>query len=1322
MLRILLIAVVTGLCCIPTILFGQWAVVDNTTLGGSIVSGHLFFKDGLLWCGTRSLFVSNDTGVTWSVLLNPPALSNQQVTNVEFFDLQHGIVVTTGKLYITNNGGSTWSMSPLNGTYLNACYAGSDSVIVVANGYGATSGMYVSTDRGITFTRTRALGTALFNPYVLYQGNGKLASSEGQHMILSTDYGQSWSATSDTLVIYDSWTFAIDSCQPNTLYMANEDNQHNRTYSAVLKSTDNGSTWTTPLKRPANSINGSITTSRNGIFIQTLSSGIFRSNDGGLTWDSLGGPNRSADCRTILALNNNILLAMDNNGTLWRTNNAGGMPVISPKPIFTPPSPLTVDECGNPTAVSLGVTGTPCHTYRIIGTIITGSGASFYSQLPAGYPITLDNTSSQLLFSFNNPLHRSGVFNDTLLVRWYDESEGVFHDTTFILSATINAQTPKLIASKASVTFDSVSICETSQDSIIHFKNTGCDTLLISSGPGALPPGFLFDSLQIPVVVPPDSVITFHVRFHPVQPGQVTASLRFDLDKRGKKGVTVVPVSARGFGSKPLPLSIASSLTFKPVSNCHPSSDTTIILKNIGCDTVTINTLPAGLSPVFSLSNVTLPIEIPPGGSASFTIVFKPSATGNFQTTLIFFSDRYGLGDSSKITLFGRNIGASPGLAAADSVINFSTISICDKGKDTTATLINAGCDTMQLISGPGPIGAGYTIDPITFPAVLAPGDSITIGIHFIPPSAGVFQTSLTFQAKQRNLTQNLILTLVGQSSSSFSGPTVLQTSFEFDTVFLCAPVTHDTIVTFTNRGCTPLTIISGPGALGGGFTSDPLSLPVVLQPDSSIDVVFHYTPTIAGSSSAFPQYVLERDAVKSTLSLFLHGEAISGVADFFLSSTTLQFQTVPICSSDSLEFLYTNRGCDSVFVTPKGITGDGDFIAVSGSEKGIANGDTIRILVRLIPQQKGNRQAQYTLHVRERNGREYDTTISISGVVSSGSRILSSKTTSLDFGDLTLCSQYDTTISVVNLGCDSLLISDISVTGTGVLLLTPAPVSIAPAATQAIRIQTQLDTTGHPTTVSAILHITSNATTAVADIPITYSIRYPGLYRIGVEVPSTKAKNGDKVTLRIIADSIPLGLTRLETSLAIANTDLLSYQNYSSVNSVAIQGSTLVITGSPIRLAGDELASLLYQVTLSKDSSTSIVFADVRSNPSDPSYEQCVATVTAGDSGSIAYSFACGERMISNVLDHQPPLKILSTYPDPVSSSVTLDVQTATETAATLELSDMTGRIVRTQQLSFKNGINTIVLSAADLPSATYFITIKAGELQVHSSFIKQR
>ncbi len=1295
-------------------LYSQWVQVAGNVLGGGFF-GAVCYKDNHLWAGRTDLFHSVASGGIWTKVLT--LASGDAIVSIDFLDSVNGVVKTIYKTYVTNNMGQTWRTYTQMG--YAACFLGSaDRIACIGN---PTDIIMVTTNGGTSWNTTFSESQSpLLAYYLIYQGKGKVVANGGLHFLYSTDYGQTWTVKKDTAVLYDSWSFTVDPCgERNEVYVASEDVSNVKNFASILKSTDDGMSWTVSLKRAPSTICGSIVRNSQTIFAQTVDSGIIASTDDGITWNSIGGPSGLLDTRRIATIGNSTVIAGDKFGNLWRNDNlnagnASGGIGTTPLEFI-----LSMKNCTSD-SVRIILSGKLCHSYLITAIESSGPDAAFYTISHGTLPIAMGKTTDTVKVQINKPGF-SGTSNNFIRITLYDEYDNLSHDTLISVSSLLKVKPPHVTTSLASVVFDTTGPCDYTKDTLITIRNTGCDTIRLVSGPGTLTPGITIDPLVFPVVLPVDSSVDIIVHFRPLKTGYVSAIAQFAAKQYDVVQELNIPIS--GIGSRAaLGLVVGDSIvSFATISNCVPESDTEIFLHNIGCDPITIPSDPSGLTKDFSIDPLSFPIVILPGDSIRVRVHFHSKTVGSTGCLIIFTGSRPWSEDTIRIQLQGINIGSLPGLTVADSILDFKTISLCDPTSDTTIRFVNRGCDTIKITSGTGIINAAFSTDAVPLPIVIPPGESADIGFQFHPKGAGTYMAKASFLATQRGKVQTLNIDLVGRAVASASTPIVTTTIFDFKTVSVCALTGEDTIVTFKNRGCDTLILVSGPGIPSGAFSADPIVFPLSLPPDSSLEVTFHFRPTVAGSVTVYPHFDIQRQGFTGSIDLTLNGLASAGES-IFSSSPSLSFDPISICLQDSAEIVYTNIGCDSLFVTGIGLSGDKDFTASGSTEQAIAAGDTVHIKVVLSPLQKGNRSGFYTLRVRSRSGQVIDTLIPITAVITDGAPLLTCSMKVIDFGVHTLCTSADTIVTVKNNGCDTLVISNAIMLGSGFNLNGSFPIIIAPGSSTTLTISTVLDTIGHKPDSKAILRIASNSAAPLSDITVAQGYDYPKKYQIYCIVDSLFAARGSIVPVRLVADSLPSGLTTITADLYVGNTDLLSYVNCSSSNSVSIAANTITITGNPIVAPNGILAELHYLVSLTSVDSTDIVFFNAHYNSTDIDYERCIASVSAGGTGTFSYRFGCGEALLSQVLRGDPIVKLISIHPNPASSDVTLEVQSREESEVMVRISNIIGKQQDAFTASLSPGINSLVRDIRSLPNGTYVIELHSAKGLVTSLFIKQQ
>ncbi len=317
-------------------LSAQWKLVAPNIIasiarpynGGGVIINH----NGILWAGYHNVWMSRDTGKSWSLRTPFNNFNNSCIKDISFFDDNIGLATTqNGEVYITQDQGLSWKQHvPPNPfryrpSIESGCFIGTANNIIACSYAGDR---YVSGDGGTTWGIT--LADSLANQ--VRAGSGGTAYLTGgfdrgipigAHLYETNDFGATW-FMHPGVFDWDSYSFERDHCDTSIFYVVNDDlAARTNKISRVLVSQNTGASWSGADVQTIPHHCGSISAAQNAIFVQTYS-GISRSTDQGRSWKDLGGPPNYTDTRFVTAINNNIVVAVDSFGSVWVTNTSGG--------------------------------------------------------------------------------------------------------------------------------------------------------------------------------------------------------------------------------------------------------------------------------------------------------------------------------------------------------------------------------------------------------------------------------------------------------------------------------------------------------------------------------------------------------------------------------------------------------------------------------------------------------------------------------------------------------------------------------------------------------------------------------------------------------------------------------------------------------------------------------------------------------------------------------------------------------------------------------------------------------------------------------------
>ena len=279
-------------------------------------------------------------------------------------------------------------------------------------------------------------------------------------------------------------------------------------------------------------------------------------------------------------------------------------------------------QVGNNTSLSETLTNTGVSSLTISAATASGSGFSLNG---LSLPLTLtagQSTSFTVLFSPTASGAASGSVSIT--------SNGSNPNLSIPLSGT--GVTPGALgANPTSLVFGSVQVGNSTNLSET-LTNTGGSSVTITQAnlTGAV---FSVSGLTLPLTLTPNQSVTFTATFTPTSAGAASGSL--SVVSNASNSTLNIALSGTGTSAGQLAVS-PTSLSFGSVT-VGSSSALNGSLTASGAS-VTVSSASLNNSE-FALSGISLPATLPAGQSATFTVTFKPSASGAASASLSFSSN-----------------------------------------------------------------------------------------------------------------------------------------------------------------------------------------------------------------------------------------------------------------------------------------------------------------------------------------------------------------------------------------------------------------------------------------------------------------------------------------------------------------------------------------------------------------------------------------------------------------------------------------------------------------------------------------------------------
>jgi hypothetical protein len=274
---------------------------------GFPVNGKMFAATSM------GFFISSNSGAAWE--MRNTGLNTNPVSALGFNSGRLFAATGSGN-YFSDNDGATWSLLNTIGTV-----TGIENIVTASGNvfFKNYKSIYRSSDNGSTWSTVWHDSLPDINTDLVATTNGVLMfGGTGADIYRSTDGGLSWQ------VAYDSLTFAsgISTIAPGLngeVYTGISDGQGSR----LLRSTNNGSNWSTVFTDPSFMIQfRNIKVTSSGVIINYFTN-IHRSTDNGATWESIQGIPMGSIANSNMVENSDGELFVNSNNGIFMSSNSG---------------------------------------------------------------------------------------------------------------------------------------------------------------------------------------------------------------------------------------------------------------------------------------------------------------------------------------------------------------------------------------------------------------------------------------------------------------------------------------------------------------------------------------------------------------------------------------------------------------------------------------------------------------------------------------------------------------------------------------------------------------------------------------------------------------------------------------------------------------------------------------------------------------------------------------------------------------------------------------------------------------------------------------
>ncbi|HSC44886.1 MAG TPA: choice-of-anchor D domain-containing protein [Candidatus Acidoferrum sp.] len=412
-----------------------------------------------------------------------------------------------------------------------------------------------------------------------------------------------------------------------------------------------------------------------------------------------------------------------------------------------------------------------------------------------------------------------------------------------------------LSVSPATASFGSVITGKSSTQSI-QLKNTGTASITVSqaSVSGA---GFSASGLSFPLTLAAGQSSSLNVQFAPASAGSVTGSV--SVASNAPNSPSSVALSGSGVAAT-YSMSLApASVSFGNV-NIGSTATQIVQLTNTGNSSYTISQL-AATGTGISVSGISSGATLAPAQTVPLTVSYAASAGAVSGSISVTSSQGVSASDAVTGTGVQGSLSVTPGSASFGSVVTGST-------NTQTIQLSNTGTATLA-ISQATVTGSGFSLNGLSLPMNLAPGQTATFNAQYAPTAAGSVTGAISIVSNAPNSPATVGLSGTGIASTNTLS--VNPASLSFGSVNDGSTASQSFNVTNTGNSNVA---ISGVTVTGAGYSILSGAGAVTLSPNQSAAVSIQFAPTTAGTLNG--SVSVASNASGSPATVLLSGTGVS--------------------------------------------------------------------------------------------------------------------------------------------------------------------------------------------------------------------------------------------------------------------------------------------------------------------------------------------------------------------------------------------------------------------------------------------------------------
>jgi Abnormal spindle-like microcephaly-assoc'd, ASPM-SPD-2-Hydin len=240
----------------------------------------------------------------------------------------------------------------------------------------------------------------------------------------------------------------------------------------------------------------------------------------------------------------------------------------------------------------------------------------------------------------------------------------------------------------------------------------------------------------------------------------------------------------------------------------------------------------------FTVKELSLPLTVPAGASASFLVEFAPTVSGDASGSIALTNE----GNNPVITIPLKGRGAGVSIAVSPTSENFGDVVL---GKDATQEMqLKVSGTTSIRITKVSTTGAGFSISGLPVPMTLNPGATASFAATFKPGAAEGTSGQISIASTAEN--SPLVIDLSGKGANPVVSLSAAPTSVAFGSVTVGKPVTKEVVLTSTGNSNAEISSLT---ISGSGFSMSGAQASTIMEPGQTLTLAVKFDPSKAGTS-----------------------------------------------------------------------------------------------------------------------------------------------------------------------------------------------------------------------------------------------------------------------------------------------------------------------------------------------------------------------------------------------------------------------------------------------------------------------------------------